>query len=97
MLQVIAHHIKLRIGINKVTAARTQQHMYRQPTAAYSFTNQAMARRQPTFTERTAKLNTVRSSVTRDEACVDTLGTQFKDNLTHYKHTRLKATNTNIF
>ena len=75
MLQVFAHNIEFRIGIDEIATTRTQQHMHGQPTTIYGFANQAMTRRQSAFTERTAKLNTVCSTVSRDETCVDTLST----------------------
>lgn len=75
MLQVVPHDIELRIGINKVSPARTQQYMHRQPTTTYGLANQAMARGQPTFTQRAAQLNTVCTALSRNQARVDTLGT----------------------
>lgn len=75
LLQVLAHHIELRVRINEVAAARTQQHMHGQPATVYGFTNQAMAWSQSTFTQSAAKFNTICPAIPRNEACIDTLGT----------------------
>ncbi|GGG79942.1 hypothetical protein GCM10011585_24080 [Edaphobacter dinghuensis] len=49
--------------------------MHWQAAAIYGFTNQAMARRQSTFAQSATKLNPICSTISRNEARIDILGT----------------------
>jgi hypothetical protein len=84
--EVFTHHLKLRGGVEKIPSTRAEQHMNRQSTLLHSLANQAVTRRKSTFAQSRAKLDTVRATCMRCEAGLNTLGTQFKHNLLHFRN-----------
>ena len=57
--------------------------MNRKPAATDRFAREAMTWSKATFAERGAELDAIGSAIARCETCLNTLCTEFKNNLAH--------------
>jgi hypothetical protein len=81
--EVFAHKGELVVRVEEVTASRPQQDMHGESAAQNRCTRETVARRQTAFAKGSAQFNTIGSPFARGEASLDTLCTEFENNLTH--------------
>jgi hypothetical protein len=81
VFEIPLHELKLGVGIDEISSARTQNCVYGQATLLDSSTGERMARRQTAFTQGAAQLNAIRASLAGGQTCLQALRTNLKHNL----------------
>jgi len=81
--EIFAHEVELVVGVEEVAPTRPQEDMNRQPAALNRCTGETVAWREAAFAKSGAEFNPIGSPFARGEASLDTLSTEFEDNLAH--------------
>jgi hypothetical protein len=81
--KVFGHETELVVGVEEVAASRPQQDMDGESAAQNRFARQTVAWREAAFVEGGAEFDTIGSPFARGDASLDTLCTEFEDNLAH--------------